>query len=453
MNHPYFEEVPMDHCDHHVDPHIHPHYPYPYVPQAPCCDETEGKLEVIHIRGVAQAKKVGNKLYVVSDGNGVADEKLVITANTDVARSLANRFADWINVKDYVAKGDGTTDDTQAFRDAAIVAKEKNGILFLPVGTYKITELPDVPMYGSGNVSYTDSTGTTIYKADELLFLTKGGITRDDTTGRFYVNFTDIDDNFLEPLSQKLDGDGLGISEDGIALKVNIDTGIKIIDDKLTLDDTVIVGLKKGTDNKYHLDGDELVQANEDDTFVKVLIHGLTVSTIDDIMNVLTGDMSEEGTDKVLENLTNNSSLEARKDTINKFIKEGNTSNLTEESTILLRNELINRINGLVVDSDGNAYIDINNLSTEQLYTLTKNNVTHTYLDNTLTASDKKVLFDQILEDLAMYIGQEQAITSSPAQKLTQAIIDTLKYSGKISQLIQPGGGLEISSEHQIKIA
>ena len=43
------------------------------------------------------------------------------------------------NVKDFGAKGDGTTDDTAAFKSA--IAATSNGALYIPAGRYKITNL------------------------------------------------------------------------------------------------------------------------------------------------------------------------------------------------------------------------------------------------------------------------------------------------------------------------
>lgn len=50
-------------------------------------------------------------------------------------RSLADRFADVVNVLDYGATGDGTTDDTTAIQTAL----DKTGTIYFPAGTYKIT--------------------------------------------------------------------------------------------------------------------------------------------------------------------------------------------------------------------------------------------------------------------------------------------------------------------------
>ena len=52
-------------------------------------------------------------------------------------RSLSDRFADVVNVKDFGAVGDGTTDDTTAIQ-AAINSVSSGGTIFIPKGTYII---------------------------------------------------------------------------------------------------------------------------------------------------------------------------------------------------------------------------------------------------------------------------------------------------------------------------
>jgi hypothetical protein len=54
-----------------------------------------------------------------------------------VARTLANRFADIVNVKDFGAVGDGIVNDTAAFQ-AAYNAVQSNGTIFVPNGQYKV---------------------------------------------------------------------------------------------------------------------------------------------------------------------------------------------------------------------------------------------------------------------------------------------------------------------------
>lgn len=74
-------------------------------------------------------------------------EDLQHNFNTEL-KSIPN----WANVKKYGAVGDGSTDDTSAFNTA-----KKTGLpLYIPKGTYKVTEFvsePNVPIYIEGMIS------------------------------------------------------------------------------------------------------------------------------------------------------------------------------------------------------------------------------------------------------------------------------------------------------------
>lgn len=68
----------------------------------------------------------------------VLDARTVLATSSTTARTLAARFADTRNVKDFGAAGDGTADDTteiQAAIDAAYNAG--GGLVLLPPGTYR----------------------------------------------------------------------------------------------------------------------------------------------------------------------------------------------------------------------------------------------------------------------------------------------------------------------------
>ena len=58
----------------------------------------------------------------------------IIATGGTIARTLADRFIDVVNVKDFGATADGSTDDTAAVQ-AAI---DNTGMIFFPAGTYKI---------------------------------------------------------------------------------------------------------------------------------------------------------------------------------------------------------------------------------------------------------------------------------------------------------------------------
>jgi len=58
---------------------------------------------------------------------------LVKTTGSTTARSLANRFADVVNVKDFGAIGDGVADDTAAIQAAVNFGRT----VIVPYGDYK----------------------------------------------------------------------------------------------------------------------------------------------------------------------------------------------------------------------------------------------------------------------------------------------------------------------------
>ena len=84
-------------------------------------------MEREYLHGVAHVKKVGDTLYIASEGEGVVDEKTVIAAGSDTPRTLADRFGDVVNVKDFGAVGDGVTDDTISINAALKHAGDSGG--------------------------------------------------------------------------------------------------------------------------------------------------------------------------------------------------------------------------------------------------------------------------------------------------------------------------------------
>ena len=95
-----------------------------------------------------------SEIYIVVFGlahTGDASSSYVTSTGSTTGRTLATRFAEVANVKDYGAVGDGTTDDS-----VAIQAAMDSGIsnVYLPSGTYRIDStltLPDdVNLRGDG---------------------------------------------------------------------------------------------------------------------------------------------------------------------------------------------------------------------------------------------------------------------------------------------------------------
>ncbi|MBK3774757.1 hypothetical protein GAY31_11380 [Azospirillum brasilense] len=116
------------------------------------------------------------KLAVNGNGSAVT----VVASGSNASRSLAVRFADVLNVKDFGAVGDGTTNDLSAFTAAIAALPSRGGAIYVPPGSYALGGKLSVSnkhfsLYGAG-------TGTT-----KLLF----------TGGTGGIEFTDTTNNHL----------------------------------------------------------------------------------------------------------------------------------------------------------------------------------------------------------------------------------------------------------------
>ena len=89
----------------------------------------------------------------VFNSSSNASSATVIATGSTVARTLANRFADVVNVKDYGAIGDGVTDDTAAF----VAAAATGSLVYAPQAIYLVTSSAlsyGTQLYGPGKFSY-----------------------------------------------------------------------------------------------------------------------------------------------------------------------------------------------------------------------------------------------------------------------------------------------------------
>ena len=87
-----------------------------------------------------------------------ADFSQVTSTGSTTPRTLADRFAEVVNVKDFGAIGDGVTDDAQAIQNARDAAYSSDRILFFPNGQYYVQStvyLGDVKVYAE-EAGYTD---------------------------------------------------------------------------------------------------------------------------------------------------------------------------------------------------------------------------------------------------------------------------------------------------------
>lgn len=83
---------------------------------------------------IAAAEAVQTALDEAGDVTGAVP---VAAAGATESRAISAHFADLVNVRNYGAKGDGTTDDTDAFARASAAAN--GAAVFVPAGEYKIT--------------------------------------------------------------------------------------------------------------------------------------------------------------------------------------------------------------------------------------------------------------------------------------------------------------------------
>lgn len=98
-------------------------------------------MTVNYLQGYAFAKKKGDTIHVFEGPHTLADFMPVIAEGSDVPRMLKDRFADVVNVKDFGAKGDGVTDDTEAIQAAFKSIQTTGGTVLFPAkGTYCISD-------------------------------------------------------------------------------------------------------------------------------------------------------------------------------------------------------------------------------------------------------------------------------------------------------------------------
>ena len=120
------------------------------------------------------------KDWMVSDAE-------VTAAGSTAGRTLPERFADVVNVKDFGAKGDGVTDDTAAFQAAAAVANGRH--VFVPQGSVKLSESVSGKFFSDGEVTFT---GYPI----AVDVVTKDLSLKDNPIFAHLYSFTDIDESY-----------------------------------------------------------------------------------------------------------------------------------------------------------------------------------------------------------------------------------------------------------------
>jgi hypothetical protein len=98
----------------------------------------DGTQAIIGVGGVDQMTVSNAGVVTANSFVGAISNTNVTATGSTTARTLANRFADVVNVKDFGAVGDGVTDDTAAIQ-AFFNSFTNGGVGFIPEGTYKIS--------------------------------------------------------------------------------------------------------------------------------------------------------------------------------------------------------------------------------------------------------------------------------------------------------------------------
>lgn len=154
-------------------------------------------------------------------GNTTSPVVTGVDSNSPVVRTLQQKLDDWASVKDFGAKGDGTTDDTAAINRALANLYTVNygsfterRVLYFPGGKYKVTDTikiyPHVTLLGDGPTS-------TILESN-------------DATTDWAFEFVDSNGNTRSDIGSGGADRPEGISINGICFKTLYDQNIMRID-------------------------------------------------------------------------------------------------------------------------------------------------------------------------------------------------------------------------------
>lgn len=225
-------------------------------------DEATQDAEANTIEKIEQEGLQGDNIKVTTDG-----------ATTE--RPLELHLGDIVNVKDFGAKGDGVTNDTNAFNAAIAHMQElgSNVCLFIPPGDYLVTTLPNVPCYGPGSIKYNNY----LYSPFELLFKLNGAIQK-DTNGRYKVDFTKMSEADLAALIKQLlpsTGGGLTTDDDG---KLVVDFTQMSEEELKEMIESLLPdtggGLTTDEDGKLVLDFSQLTPTQKEDLISQIVQEG-----------------------------------------------------------------------------------------------------------------------------------------------------------------------------------
>ena len=99
-----------------------------------------------------QYTAVGNKGLILNSADSVSWSGISYTfGNNQTVRTIQKKLDDFVNIKDFGAKGDGLTDDTEAINRALyevycrVVVNASRKVLYFPSGTYIVSDGINVP--------------------------------------------------------------------------------------------------------------------------------------------------------------------------------------------------------------------------------------------------------------------------------------------------------------------
>jgi hypothetical protein len=106
----------------------------------------DGTQAIIGVGGVDQMTVSNAGVVTANSFVGSASSATALATGSTTARTLANRFADVVNVKDFGAVGDGVADDTAAIQAAINFASANNlgAEVFFQQGTYRTTSVINI---------------------------------------------------------------------------------------------------------------------------------------------------------------------------------------------------------------------------------------------------------------------------------------------------------------------
>jgi hypothetical protein len=119
---------------------------------------TDGTQAIIGVGGVDQMTVSNAGVVTANSFVGAISNTNVTATGSTTARTLANRFADVVNVKDFGAVGNGVTDDSLAFIASIAALSSEGGEIIIPAGNYVLNTNPLLSV-GKKSIFWNISTG------------------------------------------------------------------------------------------------------------------------------------------------------------------------------------------------------------------------------------------------------------------------------------------------------